>query len=55
MAVLASIATGIIMANHPCAVIGRAPLYLYQGCVWGCKECESTESHAVKVVRLYEK
>ena len=28
MAVMANIATGIIMANHPSAVIGRAPLYL---------------------------
>jgi hypothetical protein len=28
MAVLASIATGIIMVNHPSAVISRAPLYL---------------------------
>jgi hypothetical protein len=25
------------------------------GCVWGCKECESTKSHAVKVVCLCEK
>jgi hypothetical protein len=25
------------------------------GCVSGCKECESTKSHAVKAVRLYEK
>jgi hypothetical protein len=24
-------------------------------CVWGCKECESTKSHAVKVVCLCEK
>jgi hypothetical protein len=24
-------------------------------CVWGCKECEPTKSHAVKVVRLCEK
>jgi hypothetical protein len=25
-----------------------------EGCVWGCKECESTKSHAVKVVCLCE-
>jgi hypothetical protein len=29
---------------------GRAGVY-----VWGCKECESTKSHAVKAVRLCEK
>ena len=28
MAVMANIATGITMANHPPAVIGRTPLYL---------------------------
>jgi hypothetical protein len=28
MAVLTNIATGIIMANHSSAVIGRTPLYL---------------------------
>ena len=28
MAVMANIATGIIMASHPSAVIGRTPLYL---------------------------
>jgi hypothetical protein len=28
MSVMASIATGIIMANHPSALIGRTPLYL---------------------------
>ena len=28
MAVMANIATGIIMANHPSAVIGTTPLYL---------------------------
>jgi hypothetical protein len=28
VAVLANIATGIVMANHPSAVIGRTPLYL---------------------------
>jgi hypothetical protein len=28
MAALANIVTGIIMVNHPSAVIGRTPLYL---------------------------
>jgi hypothetical protein len=28
MAVMANIATGIAMASHPSAVIGRTPLYL---------------------------
>jgi hypothetical protein len=30
-------------------------LVVWQGCVWGCRECESTKSYAVKVVRLCEK
>jgi hypothetical protein len=27
----------------------------WSGCVWGCKECESTNSHAVKTVSQCEK